>query len=92
MALARRISATDLHDKIYGLLGLAFDGLDFHHLVNYLRSAEEVYQDYTRSFVERGQGIAMLHQVDSRIPKTLDIPTWVPVSIQSTTRIRTRFN
>ena len=91
MVLARRTSATDPRDKIFGLLGLASDGPDFNHLVNYSKSAEEVYQDYARAFVERGQGIVMLHQVDSRISKTLDIPTWVPVSILSSARIRSRF-
>jgi hypothetical protein len=81
MALARRTNATDLRDKIFGLLGVSSDGPDLYHLVSYSRSAEKVYQDFARSFVNSGQGIAMLYQIESRTSKTLEIPTWVPVSI-----------
>jgi hypothetical protein len=77
---ARRTAATDLRDKIYGMLGLASDGPDFYHLVSYSKSVEATYEDFARNFVERGQGVEMLYQVDSRTSKTLDIPTWVPVS------------
>ncbi|KAL9566274.1 hypothetical protein ACKAV7_009633 [Fusarium commune] len=76
--LARRTKATDLRDKIFGLLGMAADGSDFLHLVTYSQSVEEVYQDFAKMFIERGQGIPMLYQVDSRVSKTLDIPSWVP--------------
>lgn len=77
---ARRTAATDLRDKIYGMLGLASDGQDFYQLVSYSKSVEATYEDFARYFVERGQGIEMLYQVDSRMSKTLDIPSWVPVS------------
>ncbi|SPJ89577.1 uncharacterized protein FTOL_12938 [Fusarium torulosum] len=82
--LARRTKATDLRDKIFGLLGMAADGSDFLHLVTYSRSVEAVYQDFAKFFIERGQGISILYQVDSRVSKTLDIPSWVPVSVPST--------
>lgn len=77
---ARRTAATDLRDKIYGMLGLASDGPDFYHLVSYSKSVEATYEDFARYFVERGQGIQMLYQIDSRMSTTLGIPTWVPVS------------
>ncbi|SCV50382.1 uncharacterized protein FFB14_11403 [Fusarium fujikuroi] len=76
--LARRKQATNLRDKIFGLLGMAADGSDFLHLVTYSKSVEDVYQDFAKFFIERGQGISMLYQVDSRVSKTLDIPSWVP--------------
>ncbi|KAF4333992.1 heterokaryon incompatibility 6 OR allele [Fusarium beomiforme] len=74
----RRTKATDARDKIYGLLGMAADGSDFLHLVSYSRSVEAVYQDFAEVFIKRGQGISMLYQVDSRMSKSLDIPSWVP--------------
>ncbi|SCO91081.1 uncharacterized protein FRV6_15209 [Fusarium oxysporum] len=76
--LARHTKATDLRDKIFGLLGMAADGSDFLHLVTYSQNVEEVYQNFAKFFIERGQGISMLYQVDSRVSKTLDIPSWVP--------------
>ncbi|KAF4493496.1 Heterokaryon incompatibility 6, OR allele, partial [Fusarium agapanthi] len=76
--LARHKQATNLRDKIFGLLGMASDGSDFLHLVTYSQSVEDVYQDFAKFFIERGQGISMLYQVDSRVSKTLKIPSWVP--------------
>ncbi|TXC02859.1 hypothetical protein FocTR4_00015666 [Fusarium oxysporum f. sp. cubense] len=89
--LARRTKATDLRDKIFGLLGMAADGSDFLHLVTYSQNVEEVYQDFAKFFIERGQGISMLYQVDSRVSKTLDIPSWVPVSTPSTGNAKVGF-
>lgn len=87
--LARRKQATNLRDKIFGLLGMAADGSDFLHLVTYSKSVEDVYQDFAKFFIERGQGISMLYQVDSRVSKTLDIPSWVPVSTPPTGNTKT---
>lgn len=83
LCYARRTAATNLRDKIYGMLGLASDGPDFYHLVSYSKSVEATYEDFARYLVERGQGIQMLYQIDSRMSKTLGIPTWVPVSYSS---------
>ena len=82
--VARRTKATDLRDKLFGLLGMAADGSDFLHLVTYSQSVEAVYQAFAKFFIERGQGISILYQVDGRVSKTLDIPSWVPVSVPLT--------
>jgi hypothetical protein len=80
LSLVRTTLATDKRDKIYGMLGLASDGLNFLPLVSYSKNAEAVYEDFAREFVDRGQGMELLYQVDSRVSETLQIPTWVPVS------------
>ena len=77
---ARDTAATDLRDKIYGMLGLASDGPNFHDLVSYLNCVEDVYIGFALRFIGKGQGLEMLYQVHSRVSETLCIPTWVPVS------------
>lgn len=82
--IARGSLATDQRDKIYGMLSLALDSHKFLSLVSYSKSVTEVYLDFARRFVELGQGMEMLYQVDSSSSKALDIPTWVPVSCPTT--------
>lgn len=91
LSLARETLATDLRDKIYGMLGLASDGPTFLSFVSYSTSIEAVYEDFAQSFVERGQGMEMLYQVDSRVSKTLQIPSWVPVSRKSKVTLETQY-
>lgn len=78
---SRRADATDLRDKIYGMLNMASDEEDFLSSVSYAASDEmtTVVKKFARLFVEKGQAMKMLYQVDSRMSKTLDIPSWVPV-------------
>ncbi|CZR69573.1 uncharacterized protein PAC_19473 [Phialocephala subalpina] len=78
LSLARATLATNMRDKIYGMLGLASDGLNFLPLVSYSKTVEAVYEDFAHKFVDRGQGMELLYQVDGRVSKTLRIPTWVP--------------
>jgi hypothetical protein len=80
LTLSRGTQATDQRDKIYGMLGLASDGGNFFPLVSYSKSTCEVFRDFARRFIETGQGIEMLYQVDSSTSNTLGTPTWVPVS------------
>jgi hypothetical protein len=88
LSLVRATLATDMRDKIYGMLGLASDGPNFLPLVSYSKTVEAVYEDFARKFVDRGQGMELLYQVDSRVSKTLRIPTWVPVSLLLTQLLR----
>lgn len=80
LALSREAQATDQRDKIYGMLGLASDRDRFMPLVSYSKPTREVFKDFCQRFVEVGQGIEMLYQVDSG---TSELPTWIPVSYTS---------
>jgi hypothetical protein len=79
LSLIRSTLVTDQRDKLYGALGLASDGHEFFHLISYSKSVEAVYEDFAMHFINKGQGIDLLYQVDSRVSKTLQIPSWVPV-------------
>lgn len=80
MALSRDAKATDQRDKIYGMLGLASDRDGFLPLISYSKPTRQVFLDFSRRFIENGQGIEMLYQVDSGATEISGLPTWVPVS------------
>jgi hypothetical protein len=73
--------ATDPRDKIYAVLGMASDADIYTDLVSYHPSVtySEVYRRFTRAFIEQGYILQVLHMA-CRLPKSLQLPSWVPVS------------
>lgn len=60
LARFRFAKATDLRDKIYGLLGLASDTLDVR--VDHSRSVRDVYIDFFRTYVDATRDLDLLCQ------------------------------
>lgn len=78
LAISGFFDATDPRDKIYAVLGIASDGVDFQSKVTYSDDVKKVLLSYARLFIDHGQGIEMLSQV-SRFPADAALPSWVPV-------------
>jgi hypothetical protein len=72
----RRFHATDPRDRIYALLGLCADAAGAPR-PDYAMTTAEVYLQYARYFVARGQG-PKLREQEGRQRSSMDIPSWVP--------------
>lgn len=91
LVFTREAQATDLRDKVYGLLGLtSYTGAEKNGHeqlardidVSYAKTVEQVYQDLAVLIVERYQGprAAELLYAAGRVSLThgLKLPSWVP--------------
>ncbi|KAJ4346605.1 uncharacterized protein N0V89_010536 [Didymosphaeria variabile] len=54
---ARFLNATDPRDKVYGLLGLAYDGYDFFNHISYApdETPNRTFTRFAKLFIEKGQ-------------------------------------
>jgi hypothetical protein len=66
LASMASFQATDPRDKIYALLGLAPDGEAFVPHVSYSDSTEQVFFNFVKLFIRRGEGIDVLMQAGMR--------------------------
>lgn len=72
LACAMFCNATDLKDKVYGLLGM-LDHLDIQ--VDYNLDISTIFQNFTRAIIQT-EGLHILHQYGTQ--RLLhDLPTWV---------------
>lgn len=80
LARFRETNATDPRDKIYGLLGLASDGLDV--CVDYNKSVPEVYVDFFQTFVNTTKDLDLICQNPWGVPRAearrRGLPSWCP--------------
>ena len=80
LARFRDTNATDPRDKIYGLLGLASDGLDV--CVDYNKSVQDVYVDFFQTFVNTTKDLDLICQNPWGVPKvkarSQGLPSWCP--------------
>lgn len=60
---------------------MASDTADFTHLVTYSKPTPEVFFLFAKRFIELGQGIELLYNVDSETTSYQGFPSWVPVSL-----------
>ena len=81
MEYGKTFKATDLRDKIYGLIGPASDGDFFTPCISYSEKCEEVFHTYAKLFIDKGDGIELLYQAATR-ESTVSLPSWVPVCFQ----------
>lgn len=72
--------ATNLRDKVYGLLGLMrAEDLEFFPPVDYRKSVAEVYADVVITAVKGSNSLASLCYVQHGIEyNQTDVPSWVP--------------
>ncbi|CAI6097411.1 unnamed protein product [Clonostachys chloroleuca] len=74
LGLFRRSLATDPHDKVYGLLGLAAS----HEVeIDYKIPYSQVYLDVAKSIMKESLDI-LSHVEDTNWKEGTDIPSWVP--------------
>ena len=80
LARFRNANATDPRDKIYGLLGLASDGLEVH--VDYSQSVQDVYVNFFHTFVNRTKDLDLICQNPWGVPnaeaRSQGLPSWCP--------------
>ena len=80
MHLARSCLATDPRDKVYALISLSSSRERYLQAISYSDDVESVYRQFSRIFMESGEAVQLLYQVDSRMSPTLPLPSWIPVS------------
>lgn len=77
LANTKDFASTKPVDKVFALLGLAKDGQDYLHHVDYTRTAAQTFQAVAQTMVETVHIFEMLSRV--RHPKSIEsLPSWVP--------------
>ncbi|KAK2758642.1 hypothetical protein FQN54_003332 [Arachnomyces sp. PD_36] len=74
---SRSACSTDPRDKIYGLLGLAYDSHVYVPEPNYNLSVEETYTKFSRTFIEKGYPLDLIYLRSSRRGIHESLPSWV---------------
>ena len=77
LVLGMPTQATDDRDYLFALLSLAKDGEDPAFMPDYTEDFSEVSRSYARHFVESGQGLQMLKQVNA-VKTRHNLPSWIP--------------
>lgn len=78
----RRRKATDLRDKVFGLLGLLPSDMELHRtaLCDYGTPVAEVYTAFTLDLIQEARGLLPLVVIEGKGSvgeRTDDLPTWV---------------
>jgi hypothetical protein len=68
--------STDPKDKLYGLLGLAFDGTNFISHPNYSRTKEEVYRDFSSALFDNGYPLDFIYLRSANRDVHDALPSW----------------
>lgn len=79
---SRSSLASDLRDKVYGVLGLAFDASHIIPLPDYTISTEQVYRRLVPSCIAQYNNLEVMCFAENLKPRSLketkDLPSWVP--------------
>jgi hypothetical protein len=79
---SRSSLASDLRDKVYGILGLAFDASHIVPIPDYTISTEQVYKRLVPSCVAQYNNLEVMCFAENLKPRKLketkDLPSWVP--------------
>lgn len=67
----------DPKDKIYGLLGLAYDGAVFIPEPNYSQLVEETYTDFLKALIKKGFSLNLIYLRTSHRGISNSLPLWV---------------
>lgn len=78
LALARRHSATDDKDRVFGLLGICPAPLRTHIVPNYHNSLAEIYQTFAYEIVRLSGSLAIFNQVMPSQNSFPGLSSWVP--------------
>jgi hypothetical protein len=77
LAVTKDFASTNPVDKVFALLGLAKDGQDYLHNVDYIRTVAQTFQAVAQTMVKTVYMFEMLSRV--RHPKSIEsLPSWVP--------------
>jgi hypothetical protein len=57
------LHSRDPRDRIFGLLGIQDRGMDIGFQIDYTKSVQDTYIDFTRLSIERGQGLRVLELI-----------------------------
>lgn len=71
-------AVSDPRDKVFALLGLARDGSDFLHLVDYERDFETLYREVFKHYFHRGRPGLLNHAGQRGWRVNSSLPTWMP--------------
>jgi len=74
--LARQ--ATDMRDKVYGMLGLATGQYENLIEAEYSYSVEEVFEASTMKMIQRTGTLEVLSHIPTFLQRTLNLPSFVP--------------
>lgn len=73
------LHSQDPRDRIYGLLGVQDPEKDIDFAIDYLKSVEEVYVDFTRRCIEKDESLRVLEfGKESSAERVPNLPSWVP--------------
>lgn len=78
MFTSQQALATVPHDKIFGLLGLCYDGTALVPGPNYEQSIEELLQDLTRHFIHLYRSLDFVFAVELDGTTQSTLPYWTP--------------
>ncbi|KAK8223084.1 heterokaryon incompatibility protein-domain-containing protein [Phyllosticta capitalensis] len=73
---ARSLKTTKPEDRLYSLVGLASDGEDYKHAVDYIRPVNETFAEFSRLFINQSRRLGPLSLV-SECRASPDVPSWV---------------
>jgi len=74
---SRYALSTDPKDKIYGLLGLVYDGVAFIPEPNYRQSVEDTYTGFSKALVKKGFPLDLIYLRTSHRQTSNSLPSWV---------------
>ena len=78
LGLLRTREATDLRDKVYGVLALAVNRYSGLLRADYLLPVEIVYEQLTIALIERTRRLDIFSHIIPNQPRNLDVPSFVP--------------
>jgi hypothetical protein len=77
--IGSNMRSQDPRDRIYGLLGIQDADEDIHFAVDYKKSVQDVYIDFTRRCIEKSRGLRVLElNKESTEEGVPNLPSWVP--------------
>jgi hypothetical protein len=94
--IARILEATDLRDKVYGLLGLVSASIEDEIKVDVGKSIVAVYTDFSRCLLKYDENVELLEHAGILKSTVADLPSWcIDVShgqeISRVTKLRVSF-
>ncbi|KAE9378889.1 hypothetical protein N431DRAFT_433910 [Stipitochalara longipes BDJ] len=74
-----RLHSGDPRDRVYGLLGVQNPDKELKIEIDYMKSVQDVYIDFTRRCIEEDQNLRVLQYIkESHTIGISNLPSWVP--------------
>ncbi|TVY80845.1 Heterokaryon incompatibility protein 6 OR allele [Lachnellula suecica] len=88
---ARYLEASEIRDKVFGILGLSAELRPLFPVPDYQKPVSEIYTEVAKAFLERSNSLSILHGASLRNLSS-DLPSWVPDwSVPTTLDLSPRF-